>query len=147
MKYMPAKQGRIFVLRFEHGDTVHEEIERFAREQSIAAGVLILVGGADQGSKLVVGPQDGEKRPILPLEHILTHVHEVAGIGTLFSDDNRTPLLHMHMACGRNAHTVTGCIRTGVQVWQIMEGILIELLDTGGARIPDAQTGFKLLKL
>ncbi|NIT59971.1 MAG: DUF296 domain-containing protein, partial [Aliifodinibius sp.] len=31
MKYSEAKQGRIFVIRLEDGDIVHDEIERFAR--------------------------------------------------------------------------------------------------------------------
>ena len=35
MKYSQAKQGRIFVIRLEHGDIVHKEIERFARNQSM----------------------------------------------------------------------------------------------------------------
>lgn len=35
MKYSEAKQGRIFVIRLEDGDIVHEELERFAREQSM----------------------------------------------------------------------------------------------------------------
>ncbi|MBA3036272.1 MAG: DUF296 domain-containing protein, partial [Desulfobacterium sp.] len=30
MKYSEAKQGRIFVVRLEDGETVHEEIEKFA---------------------------------------------------------------------------------------------------------------------
>ena len=45
MKYSQAKQGRVFVMRLEDGETVHEEIERFAREHSIAAAALIIIGG------------------------------------------------------------------------------------------------------
>jgi hypothetical protein len=49
------------------------------------------------------------------------------------------------MACGRNASTVTGCIRTGVKVWHVMEAILFELIDTTGVRLLDPLLGFKLL--
>jgi predicted DNA-binding protein with PD1-like motif len=146
MKYSEANQGRIFIMRLEDGDIVHEEIERFAAEQSISAAVLIAVGGADEGSKLVVGPKQGRTSPIFPLEHILANVHEVAGTGTLFPDVNGNPILHMHMACGRDASTVTGCVRAGVKVWHVMELILIELLDTEAARVLEPKTGFKLLK-
>ena len=146
MKYSQAKQGRVFVLRFEDGDTVHDEIERLAREQSIKAGALIIVGGADIGSKFVVGPEAGRVQPIVPMEHILNNVHEVAGTGTLFPDDEGNPIVHMHMACGRNTSTITGCIREGVRVWQVMEAILFELVDSTGVRIPDTETGFKLLR-
>ena len=32
MKYAEARAGRIFVIRLEDGDIVHEAIEKFARE-------------------------------------------------------------------------------------------------------------------
>jgi len=146
MKYSQAKQGRVFVLRLEDGDIVHEEIEKLAREQSIKAGALIVVGGADVGSKLVVGPKQGRVQPIVPMEHILNNVYEVTGTGTLFPDDEGNPVLHLHMACGRNSSTITGCIRTGVRVWQVMEAILFELVDSSGMRVLDEATGFKLLQ-
>jgi len=146
MKYSQAHLGRIFVIRLEDGDIVHEEIEKLAREESIEAATLIIIGGADEDSKLIVGPKQGRTKPIIPTEHILDNIHEVAGTGTLFPDDDGNPLLHMHMACGRNTSTVTGCIRNGVKVWHIMEVILFELIDTTGIRILDSQLGFKLLK-
>ncbi len=145
MRFSEAKQGRVFVIRLEDGDIVHEAIEALAREQSVQAGALIIVGGADGGSRFVVGPERGRAQPILPMEHTLDKVHEVAGTGTLFPDDEGNPILHMHMACGRNDETITGCIRSGVKVWQVMEAILFELVDTTGIRLPDEQTGFKLL--
>ena len=145
MKYTEAGAGRIFVIRLEDGDIVHEVIEKFARELDIKAAALIVLGGADLDSKLVVGPEEGRAKPLHPMEHILEDVHEVAGTGTLFPDDQGNPILHMHMACGRKSSTVTGCIRTGVKVWHVMEVILFELIDTTGRRLVDPETGFKLL--
>jgi predicted DNA-binding protein with PD1-like motif len=145
MKYAEAGAGRIFVIRLEDGDIVHEVIEKFARELDIKAAALIVLGGADLDSKLVVGPKKGRAKPLHPMEHILEDVHEVAGTGTLFPDDQGNPILHMHMACGRKSSTVTGCIRTGVKVWHVMEVILFELIDTTGRRLVDPETGFKLL--
>jgi predicted DNA-binding protein with PD1-like motif len=52
----------------------------------------------------------------------------------------------MHMACGRNDHTVTGCIRGGVKVWQIMEVILYELVGSTGKRVLEPELGLKLLR-
>jgi predicted DNA-binding protein with PD1-like motif len=78
--------------------------------------------------------------------HRLDEVHEVSGTGTLFPDENGTPLLHMHMACGRDGKTVTGCIREGVKVWHIMEVILFELLDTGARREAQPPMGWKFLR-
>jgi len=146
MKYSEAKSGRVFVIRLEDGDIVHEEIERFAQEKSIRSAALIVIGGADEGSRLVVGPEAGRAVPMVAMEQALENVHEVAGTGTLFPDEAGTPLLHMHMACGREGKTVTGCIRQGVQVWQVMEVILFELVDSTGARVHEPATGLKLLK-
>jgi predicted DNA-binding protein with PD1-like motif len=147
MQYCEAKQGRVFVLRLEHGDVVHEEIERFAREKGIGAAALIAVGGAGAESSLVVGPKDGDARPIDPMVHLLGNVHEIVGTGTLFKDDEGNPILHMHMACGRSEGAVAGCIRSGVTVWQVMEVVLFEVVDAAASRVADSDLGFKLLKV
>ena len=146
MKYSQAKQGRIFIIRLEDGDIIHEEVEKFAREKSINAGALIILGGADEGSKLVVGPQHGRKEPIVPMEHILDNVHEIAGSGTIFPDEKGNPTLHMHIACGRKSSTVIGCVRKGVKAWHVLEIILFELVDTTAVRVLDPVTGFELLQ-
>jgi predicted DNA-binding protein with PD1-like motif len=145
MKFSEANPGRIFVIRMEDGDIIHEAIENFSREQHIRAAALVVLGGADCGSKVVVGPEAGRAKPIVPIQHILDNVHEASGVGTLFPDEQGNPVLHMHMAFGRQSETVTGCIRTGVKVWHVMEIVLIELTNTTGKRIIDAETGFKLL--
>ena len=146
MKHSQAKPGRIFVIRLEDGDIVHEAIERFAREKSIAAASVIVLGGTDQESTLVVGPERGRTTPPVPMEHVLDNVHEVAGVGTLFPDDEGNPVLHMHIACGRSSSTITGCVRRGVKVWQVMEIVLVELVDTTAVRRLDPKTGFALLQ-
>jgi predicted DNA-binding protein with PD1-like motif len=146
MKYSEARQGRIFILRLEDGETVHEVIEQFAIDQDIAAASLIIVGGADEGSRLVVGPKKDRGLPLEPLKLQLEQVHEVAGTGTLFRDEDNTPLLHMHMACGREGKATVGCIREGVKVWHVMEVIIQELLGTSAKRIVEEPLGLKLLR-
>lgn len=145
MKYSEAKPGRIFVIRLEDGDVVHETLEAFARDQGIHAASLVILGGADRESTLVTGPAEGRVKPIVPTTRVLDNVHEVAGTGTIFPDAAGNPVLHMHMACGRGDNTLTGCIRTGVRVWHVMEVILQELTDTTGVRKKDHATGFDLL--
>lgn len=145
MKYSEAKAGRIFVIRLEDGDIIHEIIEKFAQDHNIRAAALIVLGGADRDSRIVVGPEKGREKPVVPMYHTLDDVHEVCGTGTLFPDEEGTPVLHMHIACGRQSDTVTGCIRTGVRVWHVIEVILFELINTTGARIFDPETGFKLM--
>ncbi len=146
MKYSTARQGRIFVIRLEDGDIVHEEIEKLARSEGISAGALIILGGADEGSRLVSGPRESRSKPVVPLEAVLDGVHEVEGTGTLFPDEDGNPALHMHMAFGRLGEpNRTGCIRTGVRVWHVMEAVLVELLDSTAVRRLDDATGFALL--
>ncbi len=146
MKFSEARQGRVFVLRLEDGEIVHKCIEQFAVEQNIEAASLVLVGGADKGSNLVVGPREDRGIPLEAMKFQLEHAHEVTGTGTLFRDENGTPLLHMHMACGRDGKTVTGCIRDGVKVWHVMEVIIHELVGTTAKRAVEAPLGLKLLR-
>jgi predicted DNA-binding protein with PD1-like motif len=146
MKFSEASQGRIFVLRLEDGEIVHAVIEQFAKDQGITAAALIILGGADDGSRLVVGPAEDRGLPLEIMERVLVHAHEVAGTGTLFRDEDGLPLLHMHMACGREGATVTGCIRQGVKVWHVMEVIVFELLDSSARRVTEAPLGLRLLR-
>jgi len=147
MKYTEARLGRVFILRFEDGDTVNDEIENFAREHSITAASVHIIGGADKDSRLITGPERGRQTPIVPIEQLLEEVHEAAGVGTIFPDESGEPVLHLHMACGRKSSTITGCTRSGVKVWQIMEAIIFELTECPAVRAHDAETGFKLLKI
>lgn len=146
MRYSEARPGRVFILRLEDGDIVHETIERFAAEHNIMAASLIAVGGADDGSRLVVGPREDRGLPLEPMQYALEHTHEIAGVGTLFRDEAGVPLVHMHMACGREDSTITGCIRIGVKVWHVMEVILQELTGTTARRATEQPLGLKLLQ-
>lgn len=145
MKYTEAKQGRVFVIRLEDGDIVHEVLEQFTIDHEIEAASLIIVGGADATSKLVVGPEEDRELPLNPMKIELTNAHEVTGTGTIFRDDEGTPILHMHMSCGRKERAVTGCIREGVKVWHVMEVVLYELLDCSAKRLYEEPLGLKLL--
>lgn len=145
MKYSEATMGRVFVIRLMDGEILHDTIEQFARARGIKSAAVLAVGGAAGGSRLVVGPQDGDARPVNPLEHALSGVHEIAGVGTIFPDEAGNPILHMHAACGRETSTITGCVRAGVETWQVLEVILIELAGSSAVRRLDPPTGFKLL--
>ncbi|UMZ73786.1 PPC domain-containing DNA-binding protein [Natranaerofaba carboxydovora] len=147
MQYTQAEHGRVFILRLEEGEVLHEEIEKFAREKEVKSAALIAVGGVGEGSKLVVGPEDGDKRPVVPMFHNLDDVHELAGTGTLFTDEEGNPILHMHSSCGRNEETITGCVRSGIKVWQIMEIVMFELIGSSAKRVLDDELGVKLLNL
>ncbi len=146
MRHSAARSGRVFVIRLEHGDILHEALERFAAEQGIQAASLIAVGGADAGSRLVVGPEIADASPVVPMEHVLGGVHEICGTGTIFPDAAGRPVLHMHIAAGRRAAAVAGCVRRGVRVWHVLEVVLHELVGCTARRMLEPATGFELLQ-
>ena len=146
MKYSEAKMGRVFVVRLEQGEILHEVIEKFASDKKIVAAACIALGAADKGSRFVVGPEDGDARPVVPMEHLLREAHEIAGTGTIFPDEEGRPMLHMHLATGRQDTAITGCVRKGVKVWQIIEVIIFELLDTEALRKKSEPLGFFVLE-
>ena len=146
MQYTEGKQGRIFALRLEHGDLMPQVLEDFCVDHGVKSGYAIMVGGADDGSKLVVGPEDGNVMPPVPMVETLAGVHEVAGIGLIFASEHNRPVLHMHVASGRHANTVTGCIRAGVVTWHVLEVMLVEVTGLDAIRLPDDVTGFNLLQ-
>lgn len=144
MKSAEGKIGRAFVLRLEDGDRIPDCIEQFAKDKCINGALCALVGGIGGGT-LVVGPADGEASPIVPLLDAFKSVHEAAAVGTIFVDEGGIPRLHMHAALGRDGHTRTGCVRTGLDVWTICEVIILEILDSGMIRRLDTTTGFQVL--
>jgi predicted DNA-binding protein with PD1-like motif len=146
MRYSQAQPGRVFVLRLEDGDILHECVEAFARKEGIQAAALIALGGADQGSHLVVGPEQGRSVPIVPMEIALQKVHEVSGVGTLFPNEKGEPILHMHIACGRREDAVVGCVRRGVKIWHVLEVILWELTECSARRRLEEASGFELMQ-
>lgn len=149
MEYTETSLGRIFILRLHQNDTIHEAVEKFAKEKQIQNAMCFFLGGAEAGSKLVVGPKDGKA---LPPEILLTQlmgVHEGFGVGTLFQNEQGNYKLHMHGSFGRNdapANAVTGCVRAGVQVWTIGEVAIFELKGSSAMRKKDAATGFEMLE-
>jgi len=145
MKYSSARLGRALVIRLEDGDVVHECIEQAARAEGIARAAVILLGGARGGSRVVVGPEDGDAHPVVPIERVLHDVHEMAGVGTIFPDEAGRPVLHLHAAFGRDDQVTAGCIRTGVKTWVVAEAVVIELTGNEATRRVDPATRFELL--
>lgn len=146
MDYSEANLGRIFILRLKQDEVLHEEIEKFAAQKQIKSGLCFFLGGADDLSKVVVGPRDGKAMPPEPMATILQGVHEGVGVGTIFVDEAGKPKLHMHASLGREDSAVTGCVRMGVAVWQIGEVVILELSGCTARRAKDKQTGFELLE-
>jgi predicted DNA-binding protein with PD1-like motif len=138
--------GRIFVLRLQDGEIVHETLETFAEKNDVKSALCLFLGGAEDKSKLVVGPKDGDALPIEPMIAMLKGVHEGCGVGTIFCGPQGKPKLHMHGSFGRNGGAITGCMRAGVEVWLIGEVVLLELIGSSARREKDVKTGFEVLE-
>jgi predicted DNA-binding protein with PD1-like motif len=145
MKFSEARLGRIFVLRLEDGEDLHGILEGFAEEMRIDVGAVLALGGAAHGSRLVVGPEDTETKPIDPMKRMLEGVNEISGVGTLVRDEAGKAVLHMHVAAGRGDITAAGCTRAGVSIWQVAEVVVFELVGSGALRRFEEDTGFVLL--
>lgn len=147
MKYTEANLGRIFILRLEHGDQIPGTIEEFATVHEIKSATVLFIGGSEQNSKVVVGPEDGAAAKPIPKVIGLPGVSEAVGVGTIFINEAKAPKLHMHSAFGRNEQTVTGCTREGVTIWHIGEVIIFELTNNSAQRKINPTNGFELLEV
>jgi predicted DNA-binding protein with PD1-like motif len=145
MKASEGKVGRVFVIRLEDGDMIPECIERFAKENGVNLGQVILIGGIS-GGEVVVGPKRTEDKQPEPLLLPVDGAHEVAGVGVLAPGEDGKPVLHIHAALGRSGQTMTGCLRPGVATWLVGEAILYEIIAAKAVRIRDKESGFALLE-
>jgi predicted DNA-binding protein with PD1-like motif len=147
MKFSEAKMGRVFVLRLHDGDRLPDALESFAAEKKVSTALCFFLGGAKENSRVVVGPKDWHSLPPEPMVTLLEGVHEACGVGTIFTDEEGKPKLHMHSSFGRSENTVTGCVRMGVEVWQIGEVVMLELACEKACRAKDKETGFEFLEI
>jgi predicted DNA-binding protein with PD1-like motif len=146
MKASEGRIGRVFVIRLEDGDVIPACIEKFAQENRISVGQVILVGGIGSG-EVVVGPRRSDEMPPDPVLLPVDGAHEVAGVGVLAPDEVGKPVLHIHGALGRSGKTLTGCLRPGVTTWLVAEAVIYEILDVKATRIYDTASEFKLLEV
>jgi len=145
MKATEGHIGRIFVIRLEDGDVIPECIERFAEENGVSVGQVVLIGGIGDG-QVVVGPRRCDERPPDPMLLPVDGAHEVVGVGVLAPGQDGKSVLHIHAALGRSGQTMTGCLRSGVTTWLVGEVILYEILGAKATRVKDRQSGFAFLE-
>jgi len=147
MHFTEAKMGRAFMLRLHNGDRLPDIIEEFAAEKNVSTAICFFLGGVKENSRVVVGPKDCYNLPPEPMVTLLEGTHEACGIGTIANDKTGKPKLHMHTAFGRSEKTITGCVRMGVEVWQIGEVVVLELTGATACRAKDKDTGFEFLEI
>ncbi len=148
MKSVEMEDGRVFVLRLEEGEVLHEVVESFCRSNGIRNATLTAVGGVGPGSKYVSGPNYPFEGQIEPIICTVDAPSELTGTGTVFPDESGEPIMHMHGSVGREGESHTGCFRAGMVVWLVMEVVIRELRGTGPVRkASDPRIDAKLLEI
>lgn len=144
MKYTQGRIGRIFVLKFDDGDVMLEELNEFAKKEKLKAAVMVFIGALKKGD-LVTGP----KRPVippLPNKVNFKDAWESLGIATIFTN-RKGPQIHIHSAMGKKLKTLTGCVRGKSEVFLVIEAVVFELTDVKAFKDIDVKTGLNLLKV
>lgn len=143
MEYQVGKIGRVIAARLFEGEDVYREIEGLAAKENVRNAAVLVVGGLRK-AKVVVGPIN-PTGPIEPNFREFNDAREIAGVGTIFCEDQR-PKLHLHGAIGRGDVTLAGCPRGGASVFCILEVVIIEIDGLNAARALDPEMGLKLLR-
>ena len=146
MKASEGKIGRVFTVRLEDGDVLPDCLEKFAAENAIKCGQVVLVGGIGDG-QVVSGPRRTDEMPPDPVYIPVHGAHEVVGVGIIAPDKDGKPVLHIHASLGCGGKVITGCLRPGVTTWLVGEAIIYEITGTSARRLPDERSGFELLEI
>jgi len=144
MKYQIGRPGRIIVARFEDHEDVLGNLVSIAKKENVRAGIFYLVGGMREG-RIVVGPETDEFPP-KPVWKTLGESHEVAGLGTIFWQ-NDEPKIHFHGAFGKKDMVKVGCLREKSETFLVLEAVIIEMDGITAKRELDPVSGMVLLKL
>jgi predicted DNA-binding protein with PD1-like motif len=144
MDYTQGTLGRVFLLKFQDGDIVIKELERFARREKIKTAVFHFIGALKEGH-LVTGP----KKPVIPPEpnwRTFRDGWEVMGTGTIFTNKSG-PQIHVHATMGKKDKMMTGCVRKDSKVFLVLEAVVIELKNIKATKDIDKKTGLNLLRI
>jgi predicted DNA-binding protein with PD1-like motif len=144
MKYTKGAIGRIFLLKFNDGDILVDEISSFARKERLKAATMVFIGALKKGH-LVTGP----KKAVIPPEPNWVSFKdgwEVMGLGTIFTNKSG-PQIHIHASMGKKRKAAVGCVRSKSEVFLVIEAVVFELKGVKASKEIDPKTGLNLLNI
>jgi len=143
MQIQEARLGRLFLLKFVHGDDLLQEISQFAVSYNIRAAWMQFLGALKRG-KLVSGPEKPLLPPV-PVWQEFSQAWEILGVGNLFWEED-SPRLHIHGALGKGEATLMGCLRQETEVYLVAEALLLEIKGLNVCRRLDPTLGVSMLE-
>ncbi len=126
MEYNSGKIGRVFYVRFDHGEDIFDGLKKLVMKENLLGSWFQIFGGV-ASANVVIGP----KEPIMPPDPVWQHVdnvNEILGTGSIFWNEDE-PLIHLHAALGHHGESVIGCVRQNAAVYLVIEAVVFELVD------------------
>ncbi len=142
MQYTTATTGRIFIVKFEHGDDLHKGLEELAVKEDISFATITFLG-ALTSADIVAGPEKPEL-PAVPTWLSFADGREVVGFGTI-ARKNGEVSLHIHATLGKGEKALAGCLRKNCEIFITVEAIITELKGARIAKKKDDRTGYDLM--
>ncbi|MFQ5952230.1 MAG: PPC domain-containing DNA-binding protein [Candidatus Omnitrophota bacterium] len=142
MQYAKGSIGRVFLIKFEHGEDLLKEIEKLADKEGISSATVAIIGALAKAD-IVTGPKKAEL-PVTPNFTSFEDGREILGFGTITRKSDGLSL-HIHGSYGRDRDTLTGCLRKNSEVFITIEAVITELKDIKATKKKDDRTGLELL--
>lgn len=142
MKYVQAKQGRVFIARFDDSEHLLDELKSLIVKEDIKMGMVHLLGAISK-SKLVLGPEE-KAYPPKPSWWEFDDAREIFATAIIAWEDNE-PKIHLHSAVGHYTESKVGCIRDVCEVYLTIEAVIQELVAPNVSRKLDTRYNASLL--
>ncbi|MDD4013685.1 MAG: DUF296 domain-containing protein [Candidatus Omnitrophica bacterium] len=139
MKYSQGTTGRVFLVRFEHGDDLLSSLKELVRKEGIKLAHVNVLGALRKG-EMVTGPSQ-LTLPALSDRRSFDDGREVVASGISIVEDSGEVKLHLHGSLGRGEGTLTGCLRKDVEVFITVDAVVTELLGIKVSKKKDPATG------
>jgi hypothetical protein len=142
MEYTSGRIGRVFTVRFDHGEDIIEGINAVCLKENVRSGWFFLFGAVARGG-IVLGPEE-ENIPPTPVRVEFEGPYEILGTGSIASDEGEVSI-HLHSSLGSRDGVITGCIREKGEVFVVVECLILELEGILMERKLNPTCGLKLL--
>ncbi len=141
MQYQQGQTGRIFIAKMDNQDDLLTELKNLAVKENVQSAVFYVIGALEKAKFVSCA-----RECVIPPEQIWREFQdgrEIVGIGTVFRNEQKEVLIHLHGAMGKGDLVQMGCLRSNTQVYIIAEVIMLEILGTTALKSPI--DGFNLL--